>query len=162
MKMWIAGSMAVLFCALAFAQDALNGYVLKPGEGEEACCGALIKASPRSGTQGGVMILQPLPADFSTGIHYHSEADEYFYVLSGNGTATIAGQEHEISPGDFMFVPAGEDHRLMTQSDPMEILEFLDKPGLDDEFRADLGDSFTLEELNEVANRYGTHYKTLR
>lgn len=151
----------LLCCANALAQESPRGYVLKVGEGEEACCDVLIKASPRSGTQAGVMIFQPLPPDFSTGLHYHEEADEFFYVISGTGTATIAGQEYDIGPGDVIFVPAGEDHKLATNSEKMEILEFLDKPGLDEEFRAEIDEPLTLEKLNEIANRYGTVYKTL-
>ena len=107
------------------------------------------------------MILQPMPADFSTGLHFHEEADEFFYVISGTGTATIAGQEYEIGPGDVIFVPAGEDHKLATHSEKLEILEFVDKPGLDEEFRAEIEEPLTLEKLNEVANKNGTVYKTL-
>lgn len=151
----------VLTVAAALAQAPRRGYVLPAGEGESACCGVLIKASPRSGTQGGVMMLQPMPAEFSTGIHYHEEADEFFYVVSGTGVALISGQEHEFGPGDVMFVPAGEDHRISAGDEPVDLLEFLDKPGLDDEFRAEIEEPMTLEKLNEVANRFGTVYKTL-
>lgn len=151
----------VFVVAATLAQVPRRGYVLPVGEGESACCGILIKASPRSGTQGGLMILQPMPADFSTGIHFHEEADEFFYVVSGAGVATISGQEHEIGPGDVLFVPAGEDHRIATREEPMELLEFLDRPGLDEEFRAEIEGPLTLEKLNEVANRYGTVYRTL-
>jgi hypothetical protein len=49
----------------------------------------------------------------------------------------------------------------------MELLAFLDKPGLDEEFRAwhrAYGEEapVSLEQLNEVAQRYGTVYKTLQ
>lgn len=157
----VAFFVVVLGVAAALAQVPRRGYVLPVGEGESACCGVLIKASPRSGTQGGVMTLQPMPAEFSTGIHYHEEADEFFYVISGRGVALIAGQEHEYGPGDVMFVPAGEDHRISAGDEQVELLEFLDKPGLDDEFRAEIEEPMTLEKLNEVANRFGTVYKTL-
>lgn len=157
----IAFFVFVFGVAAALAQVPRRGYLLPVGEGESACCGVLIKASPRSGTQGGLMMLQAMPAEFSTGIHYHEEADEFFYVISGSGVALIAGEEHEFGPGDVMFVPAGEDHRISAGVDPVELLEFLDKPGLDDDFRAEIEEPLTLKKLNEVANRNGTVYKTL-
>lgn len=163
MTKYLVSFLLISFCGFALSHEAPRGYVLKNGEGEEACCGVLIKASPRSGSRAGLLILQPMPAHFSTGIHYHTEADEFFYVVSGSGTATVAGEEHPIEAGDVIFVPAGEDHRLMTQSSGMEIIEFLDKPGLDDEFRGatNLGDDFTLEELNAISRPNGTVYRTL-
>lgn len=107
------------------------------------------------------MILQPMPAEFSTGIHYHEFADEFFFVVSGSGVATISGEDQAVGPGDAIFVPAGADHKIATRAGPMELLEFLDRPGLDDEFRAEIEEPVTLEKLNEVANRYGTVYRTL-
>ncbi len=49
----------------------------------------------------------------------------------------------------------------------MELLEFLDKPGLDEEYRAwhrAYGDAqpVSVQQLNEIAEKYGTVYKTLK
>jgi len=145
----------------AFTQPNSDGYVLRVGEGELACCDTLIKASPRSGTQGGVMMLQPMPPEFSTGIHFHVEADEFFYVVSGNGEAFIGDLSFNNDPGDVIFVPAGQDHKLVAAEETLLILEFLDKPGLDEEFRTEIEEPLTLEKLNAVANLHGTVYKTL-
>ena len=148
------------------AQDEPQGYVLKVGDGEIAA-GAIIKASPKSGTQGAVLLLEPFPEEFSTGLHYHVHADEFFYVIAGRGTAHFGGQDHPLEPGDVVFIPAGEDHKLFTDGSTMEVLAFLDKPGLDEEFRAwhrAYGDAqpVSVEQLNEIAERYGTVYKTLK
>lgn len=157
----IALLVAVLGLAAAIAEVPRHGYVLNDGEGEAACCGVSIKASPKSGTQGGVMLVQPMQPGFSTGLHYHQVADEFFYVISGTGTATISGRDYDVKPGDVMFVPAGEDHRLTAGVETMEILEFLDKPGLDDDFRAEIEEPVTLEKVNAVSIPHGTVYKTL-
>lgn len=58
----------VLHTTGAFALEDRRGYVHKVGEGKIAA-GALIKVSPQSGTQSGVVMLQPVPEDFSTGLH---------------------------------------------------------------------------------------------
>ena len=164
--------MRIALSAIAFAvftsslaQESREGYVLKVGEGEYAA-GAIIKASPSGGTQGGVLLQEPFPDGFSTGLHHHIEADEFFYVISGRGTATFGGENHPVEAGDVIFIPAGLDHKLWTDGSTMELLAFLDKPGLDEEFRAwhrAYGEDapVSLEQLNEIAERYGTVYKTL-
>ena len=98
---------------LVIANEARKGYVLKAGEGELAA-GAVIKASPSNGTQGGVMMVEPFPEHFSTGLHYHLEADEFFYVVSGSGTATLGGVDYTVGAGDVIFIPSGQDHKLFT------------------------------------------------
>jgi len=147
------------------SDEATRAYVSKDGEGEFAA-GAIIKVSPGTGSGGAVLLEEKFPEVFSTGIHYHVEADEIFYVISGNGYARFGGQDHPVEGGDVIFIPAGEDHKLFTDGTRMELLAFLDKPGLDEEFRAwhrayGEGVPESLEQLNEIATRYGTTYKTL-
>ena len=61
-----------------------------------------------------------LGKDFSFGIvqfgagartkpHRHS-SDQLLYVVSGIGKVGAGGEEHVISAGDFVMIPAGEDH----------------------------------------------------
>lgn len=178
MKLVTILAMSVLLLAApALAHDGVNdkkqeegkrrGYILKVGEGE--VLGAdIIKASPKSGTQGGVMIVQAMTDGFSTGLHEHLEADEFFYVISGRGRARLGREDHPIEAGDVIFVPAGEDHKIFVgEEGPLEILFFLDKPGLDEEFRvwhrrfSDENQPVTLEEINAIARKYGTVYKSI-
>ena len=155
----------VLVATQSLADELSKGYVLKVGEGEFAA-GAIIKASPGTGTNGGVLLQGAFAEHFSTGLHYHVEADEFFYVISGTGFARFGGKDHPVEAGDVIFVPAGEDHKLFTNDSEMELLTFLDKPGLDEEFRAwhrAYGEAIpvSLDQLNEIATKYGTVYKTL-
>lgn len=149
----------------AYADAPSEGYVLKAGDGE-AVAGSLIKASPKSGTQNAVMILQPMPDQASTGLHYHLQADEFFYVVSGTGTATLGDKDHLIEQGDVIFVPVGLDHEMTADRGPLVLLEFKDLPGLDEEFRVwhkrfiEGGEEMTLDKLNEFAVPLGTVYKT--
>jgi mannose-6-phosphate isomerase-like protein (cupin superfamily) len=158
--------LCIISASFALADESQKGYVLKASEGE-AVAGSLIKASPDSGTQNAVIILQPIPDQASTGLHYHLKADEFFYVISGIGTATLGDEDYEIEEGDVIFVPVGLDHEMTADSGPMVLLEFKDLPGLDEEFRVwhkrfiEGGEDMTLDKLNEFAEPLGTVYKTL-
>ncbi|MCZ6671580.1 MAG: cupin domain-containing protein [Verrucomicrobia bacterium] len=166
---------AVSACSNAGGQETENvqssqqGYVLKRGEGEALFDGqTLVKASPRTGSQGGEMFWSHLGPGFSTGIHIHHAADEFFYVVSGAGVALVGDKEVPIETGDVVFVPTGQDHRLKTSGGvPLEIVYLVDRPGLASEFRDGhvLSDGgkvpLTLEQLNQISQKYGTTYKTL-
>ncbi len=157
--------LCLISAGIVFADESPEGYILKAGEGE-AVAGSLIKASPNSGTQNAVIILQPIPDKASTGLHYHLKADEFFYVISGSGTATLGDDNHVIEEGDIIFVPVGLDHEMTADRGPLVLLEFKDLPGLDEEFRVwhkrfiEGGEEMTLDKLNEFAKPLGTVYKT--
>jgi mannose-6-phosphate isomerase-like protein (cupin superfamily) len=154
----------------AWAQE--QGYVLKRDDGEVLLNGGIIiKVSPDSGSQGGEMVFQSITPKFSTGRHVHLRADEFFYVASGKGSAYLGKDEEiQIEAGDVVFVPKGEDHKLVnTQTDKqLELIFFLDKPGLAEAFRAmhrrfkTSDEPMTLEELNAISKEYGTVFKTLQ
>ena len=63
------------------ADELRQGYVLKRDEGEIVFGGTRIKASPELGTRDIEVLVWPAPAGFSTGLHYHVEADEYFSLF---------------------------------------------------------------------------------
>lgn len=42
--------------------------------------------------------------------HYHSNADNIYYVLEGTGRATVDGKTFDVGPGDTLFIPANEPH----------------------------------------------------
>ncbi len=173
----ILGLSVLLLASPALAHDGVHdkkqeegkrrGYVLKPGEGEKLGPVRIIKASPKSGTQGGVMVLDELPPGFTTGIHVHTIADEFFYIISGRGTATIGEEDIAIGPGDVVFVPAGGDHAMSVDADnSMKLLFFLDKPGIEGFFREAHEKYFskskplTLEACNDIGRKYAYVCKT--
>ena len=143
-----------------------RGYVLKHSEGEITSTeeGGLFitKASPRSGTQGGIMFYDEEPPGSTSGVHYHTEADEFFYVLGGRGTITLGETDTPIEKGDTVVVLVGEDHRITSsKDDPLVLIYFLDRPGLEEQFRLKLDrDSMTLEEFNAIVSKFGTIYKS--
>lgn len=56
----------------------MPGYVLRAGEGEALGTGRLIKASPKSGIQGAVVVFDVLPPGFTTEFHIQETSDEFF------------------------------------------------------------------------------------
>src|SRR5687768_13971337 len=89
-----------------------RGYILKDNEGEDLLFGILLKASPEKGTGSTVVFEEKMLPSRSTGIHYHTTADEFFYVLEGMGTCFLNDSLHTITKGDFIFIPAGQDHGI--------------------------------------------------
>ncbi len=170
----LIGALAVLVCVTsACADDAergysnvedRNGYILKSGEGEDTTGdgSSIIKASPRTGTQGVVFVVGQDAPSSTSGIHVHLEADEFFYVLGGTGRILLGTEEHEIAAGDTIFVPVGSEHRVTSsEDDPLYVIFVVDRPGLDEQFRLALDrTNMTVEEFNAIVEQYGTVYKT--
>ncbi|MCB2191794.1 MAG: cupin domain-containing protein [Deltaproteobacteria bacterium] len=46
--------------------------------------------------------------------HQHTESDQAFYVLGGECLFLLGGEEHRLGPGNFVFVPQGESHRILS------------------------------------------------
>lgn len=44
--------------------------------------------------------------------HTHADADEFLYVVAGEGSASVAGREQKLSAGILLFVPRGTPHGL--------------------------------------------------
>jgi quercetin dioxygenase-like cupin family protein len=55
--------------------------------------------------------------------HYHAEAEEIMYILSGRGMTGVGDTEQEIVAGDTLWVPRGEVHWFYNPCD--EPCEFL-------------------------------------
>lgn len=64
-----------------------------------------------SRSQAATMILEP---GGSTGgsDNRHAESDQWLYVVSGRGRATVEDREVELSPGSLLLIEAGETHEI--------------------------------------------------
>ena len=74
-------------------------------------------------------------------------------------------EEHDIGPGDMVFVPVGSDHRITSsENDPLHVIFILDRPGAAEQFRMEFGGldrtKMTIEDFNAIVEKYGTVYKT--
>jgi rhodanese-related sulfurtransferase/uncharacterized RmlC-like cupin family protein len=161
---YFAGTYEALKASMSASRQ---GYVLKPGQGEDTIGdgSSLIKASPKTGTQGVVFVEDTMPPSSTSGIHVHLEADEFFYVLEGTGRINLGVDEHEISAGDMIFVPVGTDHKISSSDgEPLHVIFVVDRPGLDEQFRLEFDGldrtKMTIDEFNAIVEKYGTVYKT--
>jgi mannose-6-phosphate isomerase-like protein (cupin superfamily) len=57
-----------------------------------------------------------------TRISYHRVAEEYYFVLAGQGAAILGGQEYRLQAGDFLRLPPGTTHGFITEDVPLEML----------------------------------------
>lgn len=57
-----------------------------------------------------------------TRVSYHRIAEEYYYVLSGRGTAVLDGQPYAVNAGDFLRLPPGTTHGFLTAEEPLVML----------------------------------------
>ncbi len=45
-------------------------------------------------------------------LHFH-DANEYWVIVQGRGTATSEGRTYELGPGDMLLTKAGDEHSLV-------------------------------------------------
>ena len=57
-----------------------------------------------------------------TRISYHRVAEEFYFVLTGRGTALLDGREYRLEAGDFLRLPSGTTHGFITGDEPLEML----------------------------------------
>ncbi|MDR7486549.1 MAG: cupin domain-containing protein [Armatimonadota bacterium] len=69
----------------------------------------LVAGTPRS--QAATMVLRP---GQSTGgaDNVHDAADQWLYVISGSGEATVDGRSVPLGPGALLLIEAGEPHEI--------------------------------------------------
>ena len=147
------------------------GYVLKSNEGEILMGDSVFiaKVSPEMGSQSDITITAKIPPGKSSGLHYHQNEDEIFYIIEGRGVAILGEQSYPIETGDIIFIPKGFDHQIQNKDtiNGLKLLFFMDKPGLLQQFREE-HQQFSIEKkplsveaLNAISKKYGTHYKTV-
>jgi mannose-6-phosphate isomerase-like protein (cupin superfamily) len=149
-----------------------QGYVLKRDQGSVlpgSDSSIIVKVSPELGSQTDLAIVQKVKPGKGTGLHYHKDVDEIFYVIEGNGTAVLGTKSYDIEAGDFIFIPKNLDHKIRKydSSGILKVVFFMNKPGLLEFFQQRHQQFYidkkplTLDELNRIAEKYGTHFKTL-
>jgi mannose-6-phosphate isomerase-like protein (cupin superfamily) len=48
----------------------------------------------------------------STDRHYHQVTEEFYFLLEGEGTMEIDGEECRVAPGDAILIPPGAWHQI--------------------------------------------------
>lgn len=75
--------------------------------------------------EGGVIVIPPGRALEK---HLHTEVSELFYVIEGTPTAQVNQESRRLSPGDSLFVDAGESHTLSNSSHSPVKIFFVKSP----------------------------------
>ncbi len=66
--------------------------------------------------------LQSYAAGGATLSHQHDNREQYFYVLEGEGTFIVEGEEFPVRPGSFVFIPANTEHSYRTGQQALKFL----------------------------------------
>ena len=54
--------------------------------------------------------------------HVHTDAAKVYYVVEGEGTLLVGGEEHALGPGHAVLAPAGEEHGVRNATDQRLVL----------------------------------------
>ncbi len=83
-----------------------------------------------------------------TSVSYHKIAEEFYYVLSGSGTAILNGESYALTAGDFLRLPPGTTHGFITEEEPLLMLDLHtpgSRPDRDVYFVGDVPKGFTVK-----------------
>lgn len=104
----------------------------------------------------GEMVVQP---SIAVPPHIHHRNDEAFYVLDGRLQLTVAGQDYDLEPGAFVFVPRGVRHKWVNSSSQPARIMLTFTPGGMDQFFVEmdplLKGPMDLEKILPVCAKYG-------
>lgn len=59
------------------------------------------------------LVLMALQPGEDIGMEVHDNVDQFFRIEAGTGKIVIAGEEHEISDGFAIVIPAGTEHNVL-------------------------------------------------
>jgi mannose-6-phosphate isomerase-like protein (cupin superfamily) len=85
------------------------------------------------GAQAAQMVLAP---GGSTGgpDNRHRGSDQWLYVVSGTGVATVEGEQHSLRAGTLLLIEHGETHEIrVTGAQPLSTVNFYSPPAYTDE-----------------------------
>jgi quercetin dioxygenase-like cupin family protein len=77
-----------------------------------------------SGSENCCMFRAHFPPGAAHERHFHPNADEFFYLISGRAAVGAEDEEHVATPGTVQFVPAGKVHwlRNLDRVEPVEVV----------------------------------------
>src|SRR6266540_4840501 len=101
--------------------ETVNETVLRPGQGRSIDLGNFQMSVKATGdiTNGFFSLLEAEePPNFGPPLHIHHDADEAFYVLSGEYIIFVDGRNFTCPAGSFIFIPKGMTHGFRVGSMP--------------------------------------------
>lgn len=67
------------------------------------------------------LVLMSLLPNEEIGMEVHDNVDQFFRIEKGAGKITMNGEEHEISDGFAIVVPAGTEHNVIAGSEGLKL-----------------------------------------
>ena len=64
-----------------------------------------------------------MPAYTAEKLHYHSRAEQFFFILKGKATFLIEGEKTMLNANEGLCIQAGDKHKIM--NDTADNLEFI-------------------------------------
>lgn len=69
------------------------------------------------------VIRESMPPMTQEKLHYHENAQQFFYILSGKATFEISGSRYHVNENKGILIAAEVRHRILNETD--RLLEFL-------------------------------------
>jgi mannose-6-phosphate isomerase-like protein (cupin superfamily) len=57
-----------------------------------------------------------MPAGTAEGRHFHHQAQQFFYILSGEAVMEVDGRAMALTAGEGIWIPAGTSHQMRNDS----------------------------------------------
>lgn len=75
------------------------------------------------------VVIMSIPAGGEIGSEVHSDNDQILFLVEGDGTVVLNGEEKPFRKGDLVLVKAGTEHNFITAgNDPMKIITTYSPP----------------------------------
>jgi len=81
------------------------------------------KTSVLTCATGGAAVLLQMRDPFPQ--HVHDDADEFVYVVGGDGTGRVGGTDHRMQPGMLLMIPRGVPHGFTVRRNPLVVLSIM-------------------------------------
>jgi quercetin 2,3-dioxygenase len=94
-------------------------------------------------------------------LHLHETQDEIFYVVAGEYLFVVGEAQHQLKPGDTIFLPRQVPHTWTQLTDTGKLVYLLQPAGkMEDFFRARSGNStpLTTAQRDELFRRHGMQF----